>query len=66
MTSPSALTQTKWVSRPPPVRCSSETTPHSAQSPTPYVATLVVLALFSQSLRMPAADGQVYRRGSAG
>ncbi len=33
---------------------------------TPYVITLLVLALASQRLRMPAADGQVYRRGSAG
>ena len=33
---------------------------------TPYVATLLVLALASQRLRMPAADGQVYRRGEAG
>ncbi len=33
---------------------------------TPYVATLLVLALASQSLRMPAADGQIYRKGSAG
>ncbi|QIK65508.1 ABC transporter permease [Nocardioides sp. HDW12B] len=33
---------------------------------TPYIATLLVLALASQSLRMPAADGQTYRRGSAG
>lgn len=32
----------------------------------PYVTTLLVLALASQRLRMPAADGQVYRRGSAG
>jgi simple sugar transport system permease protein len=32
----------------------------------PYVATLLVLAFASQSLRMPAADGQVYRKGSAG
>jgi len=30
---------------------------------TPYVATLLVLALFSQRLRMPAADGLPYRRG---
>jgi general nucleoside transport system permease protein len=30
---------------------------------TPYVATLLVLALASQRLRMPAADGLVYRRG---
>jgi simple sugar transport system permease protein len=33
---------------------------------TPYVATLLVLALASQRLRMPAADGMVYRKGSAG
>jgi len=33
---------------------------------TPYVATLLVLALASQRLRMPAANGQVYRRGSVG
>ena len=32
---------------------------------TPYVATLLVLAFASQRLRMPAADGQVYRKGSA-
>ena len=30
---------------------------------TPYITTLVVLALASQRLRMPAADGQPYRRG---
>ena len=33
---------------------------------TPYVTTLLVLAMFSQRLRMPAADGQIYRRGQAG
>ncbi|MGA8211801.1 MAG: ABC transporter permease [Nocardioidaceae bacterium] len=33
---------------------------------TPYVTTLVVLAMFSQSLRMPAADGATYRKGTAG
>lgn len=33
---------------------------------TPYVVTLLVLAFAAQRLRMPAADGQVYRRGSAG
>lgn len=32
---------------------------------TPYVATLLVLAFASQRLRMPAADGQVYRKGEA-
>jgi ABC-type uncharacterized transport system permease subunit len=30
---------------------------------TPYIATLLVLALASQRLRMPAADGLPYRRG---
>ena len=29
----------------------------------PYVTTLLVLSLASQRLRMPAADGQVYRKG---
>ncbi|GGF40715.1 ABC transporter permease [Marmoricola endophyticus] len=33
---------------------------------TPYVITLLVLGLFSQRLRMPAADGESYRKGSAG
>lgn len=33
---------------------------------TPYVTTLFVLALGTQRLRMPAADGQQYRKGSAG
>ena len=33
---------------------------------TPYIITLLVLAFASQRLRMPAADGQVYRKGSAG
>ncbi|MFM1967806.1 MAG: hypothetical protein RL590_663, partial [Actinomycetota bacterium] len=30
---------------------------------TPYIATLLVMALASQRLRMPAADGIPYRRG---
>lgn len=30
---------------------------------TPYVITLVVLALASQRLRPPKADGQIYRKG---
>jgi simple sugar transport system permease protein len=33
---------------------------------TPYITTLLVLALASQTLRMPKADGQIYRRGEAG
>lgn len=32
---------------------------------TPYVATLLVLAFSAQRLRMPAADGTVYRKGEA-
>lgn len=32
----------------------------------PYVVTLLVLALASQRLRMPKADGQIYRRGEGG
>ncbi len=30
---------------------------------TPYIATILVMALASQRLRMPAADGMPYRRG---
>ncbi|AKU16129.1 ABC transporter permease [Luteipulveratus mongoliensis] len=30
---------------------------------TPYLVTLLVMALASQRLRMPAADGKIYRRG---
>ena len=33
---------------------------------TPYVITLLVLAFASQRLRMPAADGQIYRKGTVG
>ena len=33
---------------------------------TPYLTTLLVLALVSQRLRMPAAEGKPYRKGSAG
>ena len=40
-----------------------ETVPDEFTGMTPYVATLLVLAFASQRLRMPAADGQPYRRG---
>ncbi len=40
--------------------------PRDFTSMTPYVTTLLVLALGAQRLRMPAADGKVYRKGSAG
>ncbi len=44
----------------------TETVPGDFTRMTPYVATLLVLAFASQRLRMPAADGMVYRKGSAG
>jgi general nucleoside transport system permease protein len=45
---------------------SIDTVPGDFTRMTPYVATLLVLALASQRLRMPAADGMRYRKGSAG
>jgi simple sugar transport system permease protein len=45
---------------------STETVPRDFTSMTPYVTTLLVLALGAQRLRMPAADGQQYRRGRVG
>jgi simple sugar transport system permease protein len=44
----------------------TDTIPKDFSSMTPYVATLLVLAFASQRLRMPKADGQIYRKGSAG
>jgi simple sugar transport system permease protein len=44
----------------------TETVPRDFTSMTPYVTTLLVLALGAQRLRMPAADAQPYRRGSVG
>ena len=41
----------------------TEEVPQDFSSMTPYVVTLLVLALASQRLRMPAADGLPYRRG---
>jgi ABC-type uncharacterized transport system permease subunit len=43
-----------------------ESVPGDFTRMTPYVTTLLVLAMASQRLRMPKADGQIYRRGSAG
>lgn len=40
--------------------------PRDFTSMTPYVTTLLVLAFASQRLRMPKADGKIYRKGSAG
>ena len=45
---------------------STETVPRDFTSMTPYVTTMLVLALGAQRLRMPAADGRPYRKGSAG
>jgi ABC-type uncharacterized transport system permease subunit len=44
----------------------TDTVPREFTGMTPYVVTLLVLALASQRLRPPAADGQIYRKGSAG
>jgi simple sugar transport system permease protein len=44
----------------------TDTIPGDFTQMTPYVTTLLVLALASQQLRMPAADGLRYRRGEAG
>ncbi|WP_331272960.1 ABC transporter permease [Motilibacter deserti] len=41
----------------------TDTVPGDFTGMTPYVATLLVLALASQRLRPPAADGVVYRKG---
>lgn len=41
----------------------TDTLPDQLVSALPYVTTLVVLALASQRLRMPKADGLIYRRG---
>jgi general nucleoside transport system permease protein len=37
--------------------------PNEVTTVTPYIVTLLVLAVSSQNLRPPAADGQPYRRG---
>jgi len=44
----------------------TDTVPREFTTMAPYVTTVLVLALASQRLRMPAADGQIYRKGSAG
>jgi simple sugar transport system permease protein len=43
----------------------SEVVPGELVSFTPHLTTLLVLALASQRLRMPAANGLQYRRGEA-
>lgn len=44
----------------------TKSVPSDLTSMTPYLTTMFVLALGQQRLRMPAADGQIYRKGSAG
>lgn len=44
----------------------TDTVPSDFASMTPYIATLLVLAFAAQRLRMPKADGVIYRKGSAG
>ncbi|KYH43037.1 ABC transporter permease [Branchiibius sp. NY16-3462-2] len=44
----------------------TDTIPTQLTSTTPYVTTLLVMALASQRLRMPKADGQIYHKGEAG
>jgi ABC-type uncharacterized transport system permease subunit len=44
----------------------TDSVPREFTGMTPYLATLLVLAFAAQRLRMPKADGQVYRKGSAG
>jgi simple sugar transport system permease protein len=44
----------------------TDAVPRDVTGMAPYLATLLVLTFAAQKLRMPAADGQVYRKGSAG
>jgi ABC-type uncharacterized transport system permease subunit len=44
----------------------TDSVPREFTGMTPYLATLLVLAFAAQRLRMPKADGQIYRKGSAG
>jgi simple sugar transport system permease protein len=44
---------------------STDSVPPQVTFVTPYVATLLVLAVASQRLRMPKADGLIYRRGQS-
>lgn len=42
----------------------SDEVPRDFTSMTPYVTTMLVLAFASQRLRMPKADGKIYRKGT--
>jgi general nucleoside transport system permease protein len=43
-----------------------DSVPREFASMTPYVLTLLVLTFAAQQLRMPKADGQIYRKGAVG
>ncbi|MGJ9413503.1 ABC transporter permease [Aeromicrobium sp. CF4.19] len=43
-----------------------DSVPSSFTGMTPYIVTLFVISVAAQRLRMPAANGKPYRRGSAG
>lgn len=43
----------------------NDSVPTQFTSMTPYLTTLIVMAVASQRLRMPAADGAIYRKGQA-
>ncbi len=44
----------------------ADTVPSSFTGMTPYIVTLFVISVAAQRLRMPAADGKPYRKGSVG
>lgn len=44
----------------------TDVVPRDFTTMAPYITTIFVLAFAAQRLRMPAADGKVYRKGSAG
>ncbi|HKE51708.1 MAG TPA: ABC transporter permease [Actinomycetes bacterium] len=45
------------------IYANTDTVPQQFLYFAPHITTLIVLAMFSQRLRMPAADGKPYRRG---
>ncbi len=55
-----AASSARWCS---PGTPTTDEVPNQVVSATPYVITLLVLALSAQRLRMPKADGMPYRKG---
>jgi simple sugar transport system permease protein len=45
---------------------STDSVPNQLPKITPHIAVLVLLIFATQRLRMPAADGQPYRKGEGG